>query len=437
MYFYIIAAGMFWILAASALCAPKRAIYLHTAAFLLFVAIAGLRYQTGYDWLVYENYIHGVNDPSLCYMGPPMEPLFWLLSALAGITPDATQTLFFLTACFNGIALYLFCRRFAAPFAFVAAIYFCWIYLPLQMAMVRQSIAISFVMLALIALRGAQAKKAAAWTVAALGFQVSAVLFLPLLWQRPWHWVWKHLNIILALLLVFAACVPSPSKLLLNYIAQADLFYISDKLTSYLSPASFVSRSASQIGYLIFNAGFLWMARNKMRLEEDDRFLLYPLILMIVPEAICHDFVYIWGRVQTLAVPCQAVFVCRMFMRTNLTIQKKAVILGICFSLSGAALLYRIHRPFMEPYFPYYNVIQAHYDYTLSDIGKTRMDATYKSMIEHYATIEKNANYHPKLSSVLKTSELQPKGVSGPNCTVKTPYSIWKQWYGAIASRSS
>ena len=145
MIFYLTIASLFWLLAIL----PQRfKTIADCAAFLMFFGVAGLRQNTGFDWIVYEQYFLAVAGKH-CYTGPQFEPIFWLLSAPLTLISSDVSILFLTISLTNTAILFWFCRRFCGSFALPAALVFCWVYLALEMSVLRQSLAVSALTMAL------------------------------------------------------------------------------------------------------------------------------------------------------------------------------------------------------------------------------------------------------------------------------------------------
>lgn len=421
MSFYILSGLYFLLLAFWSLQKRTDSRYADFAALAAFIMIAGLRYQTGYDWVVYENFFHGVSDSSYCYFGPPMEPLFWGLNALIHSLGGNIQILFFIVASFNGIVLYIFCRRFAAPFACVAAICYFWIYLPLHMAALRQSIAVSLFLLAMLAVHSRQFTKAAASGVAAIGFQVTSVMYCPVLWQRPWMLVWKHIVYVVALSFLFALLFKSPAYPILTLIAQADIAYLSGKVDDYLGVVACHSWRKSEIAYFVFNGVLLLVLRKKVTTDPVNCLLLCPLLMMFLAQAIFGDFPVLWTRLQMLAVPCGAVFFARLLCGHSISKADRRMLLIACALVSVLAFGYRLYRPMMQPYFPYQSILSSYFKPHAQNDGYHRTEQMYKMWEAQNRKIEETTGCKGLQQLFLAPDSNNP-------CKAMTPDAVWKQW---------
>ncbi|WP_186170145.1 EpsG family protein, partial [Burkholderia gladioli] len=153
-------------------------------ALAIFIVFAGQRFETGNDWLTYRDHylalqlygFSGGDSPQF----PAFEPLYvltvWLFSRVADF-----QTFLLVVAAVNGLVLYRFAKAWGASFCGLAAIYYSWVYLATQMATTRYSLAMSFVLLALMFI--AQHRKWLGYLLifVAAGFHFFSLAFLPVI----------------------------------------------------------------------------------------------------------------------------------------------------------------------------------------------------------------------------------------------------------------
>lgn len=372
MSFYFIIAALLWALAFASLHSNARR-YADILALVIFIAVAGLRQHTGYDWMLYEDYFHAIGGHH-CYRGPVFEPLYWLINAPLAVITTQVWTVFLLIAALNGAAFLYFCRVFAVGFALPAALYFCWIYLPLQMGVLRQSLAVSAFLIAISALEQQRRARAGGSAVIGIGFQFSALMYLPALLPGLLQRMWKYTPWIVGVLLVSLVLLPSPARTLFMALAAADLPVISDKLRLY-NEQSFSRLSTGALGYLLLNAAFVlglwWRRRNG--LSRSEALLLMPLTLMLVLQTLMADLPILWNRLQYLAIPCQAVLIARLLGSWRY----RAIAMAMLLVLSMAALVHSLRHPMMRPYYPYLHLFSAK-----DDSGRQRMLQYYVSYYE-------------------------------------------------------
>lgn len=371
MSFYFIVAACFWSLAFASLRLPAKR-YADGAALILFIAVAGLRFETGYDWMLYEDYFHAIGGHH-CYRGPSFEPLYWIVNAPFAVLTSQVWVLFLLVAGLNGAAFWYFGRVFGVGFALPAALYFCWIYLPLQMGVVRQSLAVSAFMIALAALEQQRRKRAAGGAIISVGFQFSAMLYWPALFPLLLQRLWRYTPWIVGVLALALFVLPSPARSLFALLEQANIPFLSEKLHLY-NEQSFSPLSKGALAYLLLNAGFilgLWWHRRS-GLSRSEALLLMPLAIMLVLQTLMSDLPILWNRLQYLVIPCQAVLIARLLYGTDLPGRRWGIMIMLAI-VSIAALAYSLNKSMMRPYYPYNSIIYA-------------PDSTgYRRTLEYYA----------------------------------------------------
>ena len=438
MVFYLTIAVMLWVFALVTQWRPQTQWVLGLLALALFVAIGGLRYQTGFDWAPYDRYMHAISDASICFREAQREVGYWALNALVYLAGGTLSAVFFVAALFNGIVYYEFCRRHRAPFTWAAAFYFCWIYLTLQMAVERQAISVSFFLLALLALDQRTYLRTAVLALVGITFQGFSLLYLPLLWRGLWERIWKHLGPILAGCILFTLLMPSPSLTLITMLANSHLPFFATKAASYASPVVYRNHAPADMAYLAFNVLFLVGVRRFMRPSAEARALLHPMVLMVMVEAVLHDFPMLWVRFQMLAIPCQAVFIAQALRqapwRRSLT---AAVLLG-CALFSLAIFDYRLHRPFMEVYAPYQDSVTPLIRGSMTEeLGMAHTEQMYSQVLAQIRTAEKAAASAPSAAAGKNAGPRLFGGLLTPlkeyyplpaECVVVNPQAKWHQW---------
>ncbi|SOY49464.1 EpsG family protein [Cupriavidus taiwanensis] len=323
----------------------------------IFILVAGLRFETGYDWLAYE--IVTNNAPSIVglftvdALAPQvksMEPLFVLLVAVVKTMGGNVQLLYLVTVTFNAYVLYRFLKYTRAKIAVCLAIYACWLFLAMQMGVIRQSVAVSFFLLSIIAFDKGKMLKQFVFLIAALLMHYSSIMFLPLFFTRIWQ---KIIAARLPILFGFALFYVSglglykPIMLLLQSLPSS---FLAGKLAMYteLGPAeiSFLSRIYFFMNLMIC----LYLAKSYDKSSRIDTVLLSASFMLVMCQSLFSEFPLIWNRVQYLAVTAQSVLLFRNFSRDdNYALMK----FGMAATLSMAVLVKDLTNPAFLPYLPY------------------------------------------------------------------------------------
>lgn len=420
MIFYFTIAIVLWLLAWTTIARPAHAHLAHRTALVIFIAVAGLRFETGYDWLAYERYFQGISDADYCYIGPVMEPLFWALAKLVALFSSDIQLLFFVIILINAAVLWRFCRYFEGNFAIAVATIFGWIYLTLYMGTLRQSLAICMFMLAFIALDRGRRAIGSILGLSGSGWQLSSLIYLPLLWRAPWQLVLRFAEIFCIACIFYLLLLPNTGDMLIYIFAKLDLGFISDKLRTYQT-LGMREVTAPMIGYLLLNCGFLVYAKRRLVRDTTDILLLAPLMLTIIFQAVLADYPIFWMRIMFLSLPCQAVFIGRTLQRENTVL--RFIYLPCVMLLSFAALAYFGRNPVtISPYVPYQSIGLKYFgdpDSTEYNSGRMRTEKFY-----HHLETQLDAETRERLKHLNMQLLARNKALHGSECMRLIPWYL-------------
>jgi hypothetical protein len=200
------------------LVSPTRHLPLLVVCFL-FVLIIGLRYQVGGDWIGYLEHYQAVVDQSFSNsinIGDPGYALLVWLSASIGLGIYAVNLT---CAVLVMTGVYYFCRFQPQPWlALITAVpYFLIV---VAMGYTRQSVAISFELLALIALTENRLRRFFLFILFAGLFHKSAVLLLPLaILSVKGTKIWIFISMLgMSILITMALLVEHYEYLIVNYV---------------------------------------------------------------------------------------------------------------------------------------------------------------------------------------------------------------------------
>jgi len=333
--------GMFLTVARGEILVP-----LEFVAFAIFVVVAGQRFETGNDWLTYRDHFialqnfgfAGEDNPQF----PAFEPLYVLLVWAMGYLCDF-QTFLLLVALFNAAVLYRFARTWGASFLGVFAIYYAWLYLATQMATIRHSLAISLVLLALIAMIDRKRLKVLLLLIVASGFHLFSLVFLVL-----FAFFKRDLNLRWALALLAGGVIAIYAVLYASWAGYLSWLPFSEKITFYTDVAIVKHPSAGSLAYIVLNLiFFIWLMRSpgdgiRVRIAKWSVFylLFFQVALWILP--------VFWNRVQIFTLIIQACVLSEYFVRQ----QRLLSLLGVCM-ISLAMMVKFLADPAYISYIPY------------------------------------------------------------------------------------
>lgn len=358
MSFYIVIAAVLSLLTLMQVVWRKRILSLGGLAVLLLWALAAFRYRTGYDWLVYQSFFDQY-APNFLGDGSgmvPMEPLYVLLNIVVAKTTGSFQVLLFVIATFNIWVLYRFVKLARADLLFCCAFYFCLIYLPLQMGVFRQSLAVSMFMIGMIYAAKGRNRLAALFSVLGVGFQYSSVIYFVVYWRKAVRAVTNHPYVFVGVVLAFYALGIGVASLALEALSKLSLSFISEKAAIYASTGAF-DRSLGAVAYLLVNCCiFLWVNRQIGQRSRFQELLFGAIILQIAFQGLLFDFPIFWNRTQYLAVLPQAILLYQAITIQPAVVRMAVASTSLAFVVS--ALVYQLVNPLIEPYIPYYSYLE-------------------------------------------------------------------------------
>lgn len=362
---------------------PAKKIFNYLSLFL-FVLIAGTRFETGYDWQAYTNVYE--NTPSLLevlflhkstILYGEMEPLFIFSNALLKSFSDNVSLLFFMTAFFNGVVIYKVSLKLKANPSFIFSIYFCIAYLTGQMTLLRQSIASSLLLITIVALIENKASKALLFVIFGVGFQVSILIFTPIILLKKYKPNIFFLTSFIIVCLVVVLFIDDAVLTIMSSLLVLTSGNIAIKLLEYIEIGQFVSSTGSWL-YLIINLLVLqtaYIMGVKRNWTIEFRIYFYSTLLMIFGLTILAGQPIFWNRIQLVVVPLQGMLLFK-FSQT-LSAYKKIFFLILIYAVCIIIFVYSLNKDNMSPFIPYQSIIEHTYSNDRGD-GAHRLESTIK-----------------------------------------------------------
>lgn len=288
-------------------------------SFLVFVLIAGLRYEIGVDYFSYVRAFEDSLSISDFFVNPktsfaifqnnswePLSKLFFII--LRSVTNDP-QIVFFIASIICSVFLFKSLRYFSTDNHFFLSllIYFTFVYMFQEMHALRQSLAASFLYMGLYQLALQKNNKALLYCLLAVGFHYSLVLFIPLLFLLKRKISVKIQLILLCIsLIIFLLGIPWLTGILEVFAGVFDGLNLALKIVHYLDADSFQRPFfITYILYLLPYLFLLYQDRKKKIFDSpaaiiaQNMYLLYLLFTMLFWEyayfSVRYGWICLWG----------------------------------------------------------------------------------------------------------------------------------------------
>ena len=350
----------------------------------IFVIIAGTRFETGYDWRAYTGVYE--NTPSLlevlfldknALLHSEMEPLFVFSNAVLKSFSNNVSLLFFMAAFFNGVIIYKVSLKLKTNPSFIFSIYFCVAYLTGQMTLLRQSIASSLLLIAIVALIESKTSKAVILGIFGACFQVSILIFTPIILFKKYKPNILFFSSFLIICFIILFFIDNVVLTIMSSILFFTSGNIAIKLLEYIEIGQFASSTGSWL-YLLINLFLLRIAYimgiNRSWMIEF-RIYFYITLFMIFGLTILAAQPIFWNRIQLVAVPLQGMLLFK-FSQT-LTAPTKVFFLILIYVICIIIFLYSLSKDNMSPFLPYQSIIEHIYSNDRGD-GAYRLESTIK-----------------------------------------------------------
>lgn len=187
MYPYIIIFGIVW--AAAFWETLSRNTLPFYFAFISAFLFTSLRYYTGYDWPVYESIFNGVSPIFQAeyeeLLGVSVEYSkelgFVVLTSILKQLSNDFQIVIFFSALILYVGLYLFLQTFSMQRACVFAVTFSWLVFSLHFSVLRQSIAVGFILMAASCMFNKKVTLMLLFSLVAMLVHISSILYIALI----------------------------------------------------------------------------------------------------------------------------------------------------------------------------------------------------------------------------------------------------------------
>lgn len=379
---YLALAFFLWAISFATMIERRERTSLSFISLAVFIVFAGFRFETGNDWVIYRDAYDSL--PNFLFESIntidwfQFEPLYVVLSFL--LKPILDFQFFQLAVVtFNALVLFWFCRKNETPFSGIFALYFCWIYLATQMATIRYSIAISFLLFALNFGLRKRFFFSMFFAVIAVGFHYSAALFIPIVYFSQRKFDFKAVFFLITLLMALAVGIKFE---LADYLLNLGA---SEKINLYVLMSNYSTISAGSVIFIFINLGMIYFFSTKKFAAtfspERARLLILSTIYLLIFQIFLWFIPVFWGRVMILVITLQFLGCFNYFKK-----HQSYAFFGLTALISMVVLYRQISDPAAISYVPYQNyIIDKVFQEDISD-GEDRF---YEALYIH---MDRNVN---------------------------------------------
>jgi hypothetical protein len=326
---------------------------------VILALMMSLRYETGFDWADYEaHYLFlpafGQTNLYVSLEMAKFEPGFELFSRVLRTLGADFQVLLFLCGVFSMFALTKLAARFSPLIGIVLLWYYGFLFLPAALGMIRQTLSVSFVYLAIISVNDGKYRRAVLLSAIALSMHYFSAAYLPIVF---WRWRSPGLRISAITAVVGYAISTVGNNL---FVATTDIVvsivgggFVADKMSIY---SSFIGAQISpfSLALVAWHLAFLWIVERRYKNRE---YIIEAAMLSAFLAILLHSMFaplpILWNRMMLMTFPLEAIALCRLYAPELARAGRRSLMLGTAALGSAMALAYILLNPQSLVYTPY------------------------------------------------------------------------------------
>lgn len=332
---------------------------------IVLVIFAGLRYETGFDWLEYETYFDysaplGLQQPDIeSQLGYQFEIGYVFLNRLLITFGLDFEYLLFFSSIFGIVPILLVARVYKSSVAFVFLVYFGFVFLVTQMAILRQSLAFGALLMGITATCQRRTVTAMLWVIIAVAFHSFVLALAPLLFIKR---IWVNAKIVIAV---------SIFGLALSFIGVNVFVWLSERIFSFAGVDLIATKiefyagiqpnaiSPQTLILIVWHSCFLIYIDKKYKNFDDVSIRTAYLFTIACLLFHCYFAIYpiFWQRAMAMAFVIQAAIIYRDFVLQEMQPLKPLLAKAIVSFASLFALSYTLFAESSIVYIPYQNIV--------------------------------------------------------------------------------
>lgn len=329
---------------------------------IYFVIVAGMRDDTGYDWFVYKSIYKGIFESNSLMDAIAFGrnngseigfSVFLYCLGLAGLGFWWVQLLVGFLNCYAFLRLNSMLGRGAVTGLLV---YYCWLFLVLQMGVLRMSIALAFLSLALVSILKRNNLAFCFHVVVACFFHtfsiVIGVVMLLAKLSFPRVITLSVLSLMVGLYLLGIDLAGGFVQLVSGLMPE----FISSKLNIYLLLGSTYQRGAGEFLYKFLIVTLYVFLALRIGEDRNEKILLNLSFIYVITLLIFWKYPIFHDRIKYFVL--MPFFYLFFLVIARMSISNRFVYGSVFLAASFMVLIHEVSGPLFYPYTPYYNVYE-------------------------------------------------------------------------------
>ncbi len=359
--------------------------------------VAGLRYETGVDWLQYT--IDFKEIPTLKTLHfkdffSELNPIFFSLSVLIKSIGGGIQTLFVVMQFLTSFFLWKSIKKDTEYRLLALLIYFSLLYFHLDMNLMKQAVSTSIFFYSLRYIIDKNLVKYTLFIILATGFHWSAILFFPLYFVIHRNYSTILLSSLVAFFILFNLLQISTGDLVykLSLIIFGESSSITNKALFYTTSSVFSVKRIFNIGFIANNLIVIATLFFREKLNEKIKnfnIFLNLIILQLFFYLVMYEFIELSGRLRFYTL-ISYIIILPYFIQIIKTLKGKMIVLTliILYSFTYVRIFTSNNRVESISYNPYQN-------YFIHKMFHKRSNGT-KRLERYHKYFEKQRNKNRK-----------------------------------------